>query len=65
MTTQEALTLSRKTETDAMHWMLLQAFMGRAVSVTHVGREVRLRFGAEIDAEQFQRFIVSADRRNP
>ena len=60
MTTQEALTLSRKTETDATHWMLLQAFMGRAVSITHDGREVRLQFGAEIDAEQAAKFLNNA-----
>ena len=63
--TADLLTLSRKTETDAMHWMLLQAFMGRAVSVIRDGKSVRVQFAAEIDAEQFQRFIVSADERNP
>jgi hypothetical protein len=50
-------TMQRRTETCAMHWQLLQAFLGRASSIVRDGRNVRVQFSAEIDAEQFAQFI--------
>ena len=58
-------TMERRTETAAFRWRTLQAYMGRASSVIREGRNIKVQFAAEIDAEQFQRFIVSADRGNP
>lgn len=62
MNISDTLVLSRKTDTDAMHWMLLQAYLGRSVSITHDGREARFQFGAEIDAEQFTKFMSGATK---
>ncbi len=58
-----ARTMHRRTETSAMHWQLLCAFLDRASSIIRDGRAVRVQFAAEIDAEQFAKFINSGKGR--
>ncbi len=55
--------MARRIETDAMHWQLLCAFLDRASSIIRDGKSVRVQFAAEIDAEQFARFIGSGRGR--
>jgi hypothetical protein len=53
-------TMRRRTETYAMHWQLLRAFMGRSKLSFCGGFEVRIQFKSCLEAEQFHKFMMSA-----
>lgn len=64
--TADLLTLSRKTETDAMHWMLLQAFMNQNdVEAWRRGNTVLISFDGATTAEQFHKLLLNARGRKP
>ena len=54
-----AATMRRRTETYALNWQLLRAFMGRAEFAFH-GGVVEFRFNTSLEAEQFHKFMMSA-----
>lgn len=49
--------LDRLTIADAMSWKFLQAYVGRSISISAIGTELRVRFETDMEAEQMAQFI--------